>query len=162
MERRSLYYDEGTLSETFGRPPSDEAGVLRGMRLSLLVVLADGPAPGAIEGLFEAMRRFGMSEESLRVLRDFKPEGARFTDHIPAEVAPGSAHARRLVYALVAGALGDGVFGSGERRAVEEIAAHLALGPGVVAAMAALLQMERSVRDMRLALFSDDFDGGGR
>ena len=151
----SLFYDVATLERMFGRQPDSEAEVRLGAKLSLLVVLSDGPAAGGVEGLFRSMRRAGMSEEMIAELGAFDPRGAALVDFIPRRVTAGGSHARRLVYALLLGALGDGLLGEGERRAIERVAVHLSVPSATVTSLRALVEMERAVDDLRLALFAE-------
>src|SRR3712207_4751647 len=108
MNGDEMDYDPEAMLRVYGGYPSSCDGMRRGTRLIRRMLAADGPAPGALEAAMRAQRGMGFRDGLIDEMKDERADHTPIEELIPADVPPGSGHARRVVYSLIYAALCDG------------------------------------------------------
>lgn len=108
-----------------------------------------------MEWLINHQRKFGAPEEVLALYKSFDYKNAKIEELLPSikvDVPTWSA-ARELIYNAIRMSSADGVYAQAERETVKKAATVLGVSDDVVLTLESLVIMEKSVVNMRKALF---------
>ena len=125
--------------------------LVRYLKALKLVMAADGIAGCEMKAFEEGMRVLGVDDVTRKEIEAYIPEEKNILKVLP-EFRLGSLEARYLLRDAIELASADGHYAKAERAAVGKIASLLGVEKEVVAALEALVEIERSASHLKRSL----------
>lgn len=139
-----------------GMPGPLFMAVAKGLKVLLA---ADGAIhPAELNSYLETCRRYGADSVMLRQLHEFNAHDATF-DECFAGVDPMLIPTRALLYDVIRIAKADGDYARGEQVAVRHAASLLGVSDNWIEKIAALIDAENALAELRLRLLTDGTAG---